>query len=265
MYIVKKKRFSQVFLKDKDLSRRIVELFQINKEDNIIEVGPGSGSITDYILKKNFRKSLTAIEIDKELVHLLKKKYALSKSIDICQGDFLDYDLRNFYNGKLITLVGNIPYNISSKILVHIIKFKKILKTVFFMLQEELAEKIVSPPGSKKYCRLSVLMQYHFHCRSHLIVPSQAFHPKPKINSKIISLTPRKEIIHHLNDYVLFKEVIKKSFSQRRKKIYNNLKVILNIKNNNVVFPINMNLRAESLSVKEFIILSNFIKDFNNE
>ena len=78
-------------------------------------------------------------------------------------------------------------------------------------------------------------------------------------------MTPRKEIIHHLNDYVLFKEVIKKSFSQRRKKIYNNLKVILNIKNNDVVFPINMNLRAESLSVKEFIILSNFIKDFSNE
>ena len=247
-----RKRFSQNFLEDQIIIDKIVNLINPQKDDFIIEIGPGKGALTIPILK--YVKNFNAIEIDRELVRLLKEKIKNEEFV-VYENDALKFDYSKFKN-KNIRLIGNLPYNISTPLLFHLLSYKKIIKNMFFMLQKEVVERICAKPNSKKYGRLSVILQYYCDVESMLIIKPDAFNPSPKVDSAIIKITPLSNTKYDLYSNESFKIIVREAFSQRRKTIRNALKIFLN-KNDISELGIDGNLRAENLQIKDFVTLSN--------
>ena len=225
--IFAKKSLGQNFLTDKNIIRKIVNLAKIESK-NVIEIGPGRGALTDEILKRN-PKSIKLIEKDNQLCNFLEEKYSNNKIIKILNKDILKINLENIVENKSVVL-GNLPYNISSQILVKIIKFKKWppkLNDIVFMFQKELGEKIISKFPSSKYGRLSILTHYRLNIINKFLISPNCFFPKPKINSMIIHFCPKlnkKYIIKDINNLEKITNIL---FSNKRKMVNKNIKKIL--------------------------------------
>ena len=251
-----KKRLGQNFLVDNHIIEKIIIASQIKSKDNIIEIGPGLGALTRHLTEIN--DSLRVIEIDTSIISHLQKACPKLKHENIICKNFLNVDLKNFYSNQKIKILGNLPYNVASLILIHLIKFKKIISEIYVMLQKEVAERIISKPDSKIYGRLSVILQYHFGCTSLFSVTSDSFKPKPKVESQVIKLVPYKVLPFKTNNYPLFLKIVKETFGQRRKQIRNTLKKF-NFKNKNI--PIDLTCRPENLSIQDFVLLTNYMSD----
>lgn len=237
-----KKSLGQNFLIDKNIIKKIIDLVQINNK-NIIEIGPGEGALTNEIIKKN-PKSLILIEKDTELVKKLKVKYSSFKFIKIHNADILKFDLEKIIL-KDSSIFGNLPYNISSQILVKILKFEKWppnFCNLVFMFQKELGEKIIGKYQTKNYGRLSILSNYRLNIVKKFFVSPNCFFPKPKITSIVISFNPKDLFIYNIKKINNLEKVTNILFSNKRKMINKNIKKILNIKNINKL----SNLRLES-------------------
>jgi len=250
-----KKHLGQHFLIDQNIAKKIVESLTFKKEDKIscIEIGPGKGVLTQYLLQKK-EYNLTAIEYDYEAVDYLKYNIPSIKN-HIVQIDFLKYDIaQNFAHP--IVMIGNLPYNISAPIFFKIIDNKDIVEQAVFMIQKEVAERIASKHGTKKYGILSVLLQSYFDIEYLFTVNENVFDPPPKIKSAVIRLTRKKEN-YEIADYKEFKKLVKQIFGQRRKMIRNTLKTNYDAENINNISPEVLNKRPEQLSVLELIELSN--------
>ena len=247
MKIKAKKSLGQNFLIDKNIIKSIVNVGDVKKNNVILEVGPGTGNLTEYILKKNPKK-IFVIEKDSNLVNLLNGKF--SDKINILNKDVLKFDLNNISKEKII-IFGNLPYNISTKILTQWIttpeKFK-CYKKLILMFQKEVADRILAKTNSKNYGRLSIISNWRLNIKKEFNISPQCFFPKPKVDSTLLSFVPKKEFYYIKNPENLEK-ITRIFFNQRRKMIKNPLKQIF--KNPEKValnFKLNVNLRPQNLS-----------------
>ena len=242
-----KKSLGQNFLIDFNIVKKIVNLVNI-KSKNIIEIGPGKGALTDEIIKKN-PKSLLLIEKDDNLYKELNIKFSSQKKIKIFNSDILKFDLEKKIKKNSI-IFGNLPYNISSQILVKILRFKKWppnLTDMIFMFQKELAEKIIAKYPSSDYGRLSILSSYRINIVKKFLVSPNCFFPKPKINSMIIHLRPKKEKIFKIKEVTNLEKITNILFSNKRKMINKNIKKILSKKNIESIDGLKLHLRPANL------------------
>jgi len=247
MKIKAKKSLGQNFLIDKNIIKSIVNVGDVKKNNVILEVGPGTGNLTEYILKKNPKK-IFVIEKDSNLVNLLNGKF--SDKINILNKDILKFDLNNISKEKII-IFGNLPYNISTKILTQWIttpeKFK-CYKKLILMFQKEVADRILAKTNSRNYGRLSIISNWRLNIKKEFNISPQCFFPKPKVDSTLLSFVPKKEFYYIKNPENLEK-ITRIFFNQRRKMIKNPLKQIFkNPEKVAVNFKLNLNLRPQNLS-----------------
>ena len=247
MKIKAKKSLGQNFLIDKNIIKSIVDVGDVKKNNVILEVGPGTGNLTEYILKKNPKK-IFVIEKDSNLVNLLNGKF--SDKINILNKDILKFDLNNISKEKII-IFGNLPYNISTKILTQWIttpeKFK-CYKKLILMFQKEVADRILAKTNSRNYGRLSIISNWRLNIKKEFNISPQCFFPKPKVDSTLLSFVPKKEFYYIKNPENLEK-ITRIFFNQRRKMIKNPLRQIFkNPEKVAVNFKLNVNLRPQNLS-----------------
>ncbi|WP_185869781.1 16S rRNA (adenine(1518)-N(6)/adenine(1519)-N(6))-dimethyltransferase RsmA [Blattabacterium cuenoti] len=248
-YIFRKK-LDQYFLKDKNIAKKIVNNLSFKNYDTVVEVGPGLGILTQYLINNN----VFLIEIDKKLIFFLKQNFPKYKN-QIIHKDFLKWNpeeiqLKNF------AIIGNFPYSISSKILFHILKYSHYIPECIGMFQKEVVKKIMSKKGEKTYGILSVLIQTFYDIKYLFKVKKNVFYPIPNVQSSVISLKRKKNDIL-FNKNLLF-QCVKTAFNQRRKKLKNSLQ-LFDYVNNFYEIPF-LNKRAEELSVKEFLQLTKEIE-----
>ena len=184
-----KKNLGQNFLKNKYTINKIIEILDLKDNECIIEVGPGQGALTEFLVRKT--KNYIGVEKDKNLCDLLKEKFT---NINIINEDILEFDLNNLFNKK-IRIIGNIPYNISTKLLLKCIENRNKIKRIDFMMQKEFVDRIISEHGNKSYGRLSVLIQLFFDVEKYVDISPRDFYPEPKIYSSFVSLKPINNII----------------------------------------------------------------------
>ena len=240
-----RKRFGQNFLVDQQIINQIVSTISPKKNDHIIEIGPGKGALTFPLI--DYLESIHVIEIDRDLIALLQKKNNLK--ITIHESDALVFNFDQFK--QKVRIVGNLPYNISSPLLFHLLNYRDNIIDMTFMLQKEVVDRIVAPPGSKVYGRISVIMQTFFDTELMFVVPKESFDPQPKIESAILYLkTKSKPLVQNSKP---LEEIVKIAFSQRRKTLKNCLKSVLNQSQTDI----DLSQRAEMLSVENFVTLMN--------
>lgn len=253
-----KKNLGQHFLKDQNIAKQIVDSLQDKSLKKVLEVGPGMGVLTQYLLQDKTIETY-AVEIDRESVEYLNNHYPEMKE-RIFSNDFLRMNLHDYFN-EPFALIGNFPYNISSQIFFKVLEYKDQIPEVVGMLQKEVAERLASPPGSKVYGILSVFLQAYYNIEYLFTVHEDVFSPPPKVKSGVIRVT-RNDVKHLDCDEKLFKSVVKMAFNQRRKTMRNSLKPMINTTDLKVN-PI-FDKRPEQLGVAEFVKLVQLIGDPNN-
>ncbi len=247
-----KKSLGQHFLIDEDVCARIAGVLTGEGYDKILEVGPGMGVLTKHLIKQD--KQIHLVELDRDSVAYLRVHYP-DLSPDLIEGDFLELDLDAHFKDQF-ALIGNYPYNISSQILFKMVENRHLIPEGGGMFQKEVAKRVASEPGSKVYGVISVLIQAYYDVEYCFTVPPEVFNPPPKVDSGVIRLR-RKENYHLDCDERLFKTVVKTAFSQRRKTLSNALKPL--IRDPELKAKEIMRLRAERLSVDDFVQLTNWI------
>ena len=249
-----KKSLGQHFLTDHNIARKITNSIDFNTSDHYVEIGPGTGILTAYLYEKAGHH-LWLVEYDKACVGYLKEHYP-ALSGNIIQEDILKLDFRKYFQGSL-SLIGNLPYNISSEIFFRIYDHRHAIKESVFMIQKEVAERIKSGPGNKNYGILSVLLQTFFNIEYLFTVNEQVFYPRPRVKSAVIRL--QRNETHELDcDEGMYVRIIKKAFNQRRKTIRNSLKEILtrhHVQTSDEIF----NKRPEQLSTQDFSRLTRLL------
>ncbi|MGB1799709.1 MAG: 16S rRNA (adenine(1518)-N(6)/adenine(1519)-N(6))-dimethyltransferase RsmA [Gammaproteobacteria bacterium] len=247
-----RKRFGQNFLHDPAIIQRIVDSINPQKSDHVIEIGPGKGAITEQLLLR--LEQLNVIEIDRDLIQLLTTSYE-NKNLTIHEADALKFDFSQFIQTDL-RIVGNLPYNISTPLLFHLLSYKHCIKDMLFMLQKEVVDRICAKPGSKQYGRLSIMLQLYCDVESLFTIKPGAFSPAPKVDSAIVKLIPLNNPRYDIDDHDTFALVVKESFSQRRKTLRNNLKKYLSDSEIQQA-GIAPEIRAENLEISDFAKLAN--------
>ena len=255
MSVKAKKHLGQHFLTDENIAKKIANSLQFSGYDKVLEVGPGMGVLTKYLLEKE-TKTFVA-EIDTESIAYLKEHYPQLKENHFV-GDFLKTDFSKIFPNEQVPVIGNFPYNISSQILFHIIENYQQIPEMAGMFQKEVAERTAAVPKTKDYGILSVMVQAYYDVKYLFTVHENVFNPPPKVKSGVISLlrNPKEGLA---GNETLFKNIVKAGFNQRRKKLSNALKVL------NIPEELSghnfLNLRAEELSVQDFISFTNEWKE----
>ncbi|MDO4880807.1 MAG: 16S rRNA (adenine(1518)-N(6)/adenine(1519)-N(6))-dimethyltransferase RsmA [Capnocytophaga sp.] len=249
-----KKHLGQHFLTDLNIAKRIADTLSLTNYNKILEIGPGMGVLTQFLLQKNTETFV--IEIDKESVAYLQTHFPALEN-HIVSADFLKYDIVSFFNKEPFAIIGNFPYNISSQIIFKLLEIREFIPEFSGMFQKEVAERICEKPGSKTYGILSVLTQAFYETEYLFSVSESVFNPPPKVKSGVLRLK-RKANFSLPCDEKLFFSVVKNAFGQRRKTLRNSLKSFLLDKEelkNNPIFE----KRPEQLSVEEFIEITQMI------
>jgi len=247
-----KRHLGQHFLKDMDVARRIAESLTLDGRTSVLEIGPGMGVLTQFLLQ-NPLIDLTTVELDGESVVYLHQHYP---DLKVIEADFLKMDLKSYFTDKFC-IIGNFPYNISSQIFFKMLENKDSIPCLAGMIQKEVAERIAAPAGSKTYGILSVLMQAYYTIEYLFTVHENVFDPPPKVKSAVIRFT-RNEVSRIDCNEQLFKTVVKTAFNQRRKTLRNSLKSMVEKDNPMFADPL-FDLRPERLDVPAFIDLTNRI------
>ena len=251
-----KKSLGQNFLIDENIPRKTVNLLDIDPNDEFLEIGPGYGSLTKYILEKT--SNLTCVEIDSKIAEKIVTDYP---SLKIINGDILNISLSKVSdNQKKIRIVGNIPYNITSQIIFHVIDQRDFVKDLTIMIQLEVAQRIIANPKTKAYGILSVITQAYSKPTLLFKIPPTCFFPKPRVESGIIHFDFSKTHNAQIKNHTIFRKLVRTTFAKRRKILSNSIK---DLSENFDYKTINFNFakRAEELSVEEFIELSNMISE----
>ena len=255
MSVKAKKHLGQHFLTDENIAKKIANSLQFSGYDKVLEVGPGMGVLTKYLLEKETETFVA--EIDTESIAYLKEHYPQLKENHFV-GDFLKTDFSKIFPNEQVAVIGNFPYNISSQILFHIIENYQQIPEMAGMFQKEVAERTAAVPRTKDYGILSVMVQAYYDVKYLFTVHENVFNPPPKVKSGVISLlrNPKEGLA---GNETLFKNIVKAGFNQRRKKLNNALKVL------NIPEELSghnfLNLRAEELSVQDFISFTNEWKE----
>lgn len=257
-----RKRFGQNFLHDQHVIQKIIYAINPTAEQTLVEIGPGQGAITIPLL--HIASKLEAIELDRDLIPLLQRKIQEKTQgmqqlgeLIIHEADALEFEYCTLAeNGRKLRLIGNLPYNISTPLLFHLLKKTCCIQDMHFMLQKEVVDRIVASPGNKNYGRLSVMIQYHCIAESLFKISKGAFSPPPKVESAFIRLIPHEKPPHEAKDISLLELVTRKAFGQRRKTLRNSLKDLLT-EDQILTLDIDPSLRAETLNIEQYVALSN--------
>jgi 16S rRNA (adenine1518-N6/adenine1519-N6)-dimethyltransferase len=257
-----KKKLGQNFLINKDIIKKIADIGIINKDTNIIEIGPGSGSLTEELLKRN-PKQIFAIEFDKDLSNYLEKIKNNYQNFNYEISDALTFDEKKIFKKNSI-IFGNLPYNISLKLLIKWIysdPWPPFYDQMILMFQKEVAERIVATSNNKKYGRISILTDARLDVKFHFNISKKEFNPEPKVDSSVLSFTPKKNTNFKLKDLNILSDLTKIIFNTKRKMISKTLKKILNEKELKIIDFNNIkNLRPENLDFSFYYKLVDLIK-----
>jgi 16S rRNA (adenine1518-N6/adenine1519-N6)-dimethyltransferase len=248
-----RKRFGQHFLHDNNVIDRIVRVIDPREGDRLVEIGPGQGALTIPLLEKC--RHLSAIELDRNLIPLLKQKSAKSGVLELVNADILKFDLDCLSGTGPFRIVGNLPYNISTPLMFHLLNSISLIQDMHFMVQKEVALRIVAAAGKRDYGRLSVMIQYHCQCQYLFDVAPGSFTPPPRVDSAVIRMTAHPEPVANTGNFQLFSEIVKTAFGQRRKTIANSLKSIVTVETFDNC-RIDSRLRAENLSLQDYASLT---------
>jgi 16S rRNA (adenine1518-N6/adenine1519-N6)-dimethyltransferase len=248
---IPRKRFGQNFLTDQNVLSEIIRVIAPTAADIMVEIGPGQGAMTALLLAQLSR--LQVVELDRDLVALLQKKFSSDKLI-IHSGDALQFDFSALQptQGKL-RIVGNLPYNISSPLLFHLAQYAQQVEDQHFMLQKEVVQRMVAPPGGKDYGRLSVMLQWRYQMEMLFIVPPSAFDPPPKVDSAIVRMRPIESPL--ACEQARLEQVVTQAFSQRRKVIRNSLGGLFT-EQQLITAGIDPQARPETISLEQYVALT---------
>ncbi|MBI2995985.1 MAG: ribosomal RNA small subunit methyltransferase A [Candidatus Melainabacteria bacterium] len=263
-----KKRFGQHLLTDKNFLNKIINSIDLNSNDTVLEIGAGTGLLTCLLAKKV--KKVYAVELERDILKKLKENVKSNKNIEVVKNDFLELELSAFSSQlSALNIVGNIPYNITSKILLKVFgeidapaKHLQYIDKVYLMLQLEVAKRIISKPNTKLYSPLTILVQYFTSPEILFKAPASVFYPRPKVDSAFVSFNVKKKL-QVVKNPTLLKNIIRTSFQQRRKKVINALNKLIGnkellIKTFNEL-QLDSNLRAENLTFEQYLNISNNI------
>lgn len=252
---IPRKRFGQNFLSDQGVVQQIVAALAPRSNEHLVEIGPGQGALTLPVMK--LTRHLEAIELDRDLIPQLQDRVGHLGELTIHSADALEFDFASIKkDDRQLRVFGNLPYNISTPLIFHLLSYAAIISDMLFMLQKEVVERLAAQPNDEHYGRLSVMVQYH--CQADMLfdVPPTAFFPQPQVTSSIIKLTPYKVLPFVAKDYDVFAALVKQAFSMRRKTLRNSLKhMVSDDVWRQVAFEPSM--RPESLGVEQFVTLAN--------
>ena len=249
-----KKRFGQNFLHDASVIQRIVDVIDPQADDHMVEIGPGQAALTIPLLR--LVGEMDAIEVDRDLIPIVERTCSPVGKVNLTNADALKFDFSTLRNEERpLRLVGNLPYNISTPILFHVLESRAAIKDMHFMLQKEVVDRMAAGPGSKTYGRLSVMLQAYCDVTHLFDIGPGAFEPPPKVDSSIVRLVPKPDEQIVITHHAAFAKIVKQCFEQRRKTLRNNLKGILEGEAIEAL-GINPSARAETLSVEDFQALA---------
>ncbi|CAJ0991208.1 16S rRNA (adenine(1518)-N(6)/adenine(1519)-N(6))-dimethyltransferase RsmA [Pantoea sp. Nvir] len=259
-----RKRFGQNFLKDNNVIENIVTAIHAQCSEELVEIGPGLGALTEPI--SQYLDTLTVIELDRDLATRLQKHPFLSAKLTIYQQDAMtfDFSLLAQQKGQRLRVFGNLPYNIATPLMFHLFSYTSSVKDMHFMLQKEVANRLIAKPGSKAYGRLSVMAQYYCRVIPVLEVPSYAFTPPPKVESVVVRLVPFVELPYPVIDTYILSNITIEAFSKRRKTLRNSLGHLFSLDTLDVL-GIDARLRAENVTVAQYCQLANWLKMHQNK
>lgn len=259
-----RKRFGQNFLVSPGIIHKIVDAVAPHAGDTVVEIGPGLGALTAPLLERI--DHLYVVEIDRDLIARLQQRYPPER-LSIHQGDALEFDFGSLKGAGPLKIVGNLPYNISSPLLFHMVPFAPQVYAMHFMLQKEVVDRMVAAPGSKDFGRLSVMLQYHYHMERLFIVPPDAFNPAPNVDSAIVRMIPvdyaKVGAGETAADQALFAKVVTAAFSQRRKMLRNTLREFIG-EADLAALGITPTARAEDIAVADYVRLANALTNLGH-
>lgn len=252
-----RKRFGQNFLHDEGIIESIIEVISPDMGQHLVEIGPGRGALTGPLLSRC--DQLDVIELDRDLVPLLQKKLASHGHLRIHEADALKFDYRQLQQqGEKLRVIGNLPYNITTPLLFHLVEQSDCIEDMCFMLQREVVERICAAPGTKQYGRLSIMLQHQCYVEQMFIVPPEAFDPPPKVESAIIYLQPLAEMKGGEVDLTKLNQIVTAAFSQRRKTIANTLKKMASLTDLEQV-GVMPEQRPETVTVEQYVSLTRWL------
>ena len=249
-----RKRFGQNFLHDAGVIHRILRAIHAKAGQHLLEIGPGQGALTEGLIGSGAK--LDVIELDQDLVPLLKLRFGINPQFTLHQGDALKFDFASIGSpSDKLRVVGNLPYNISTPLIFHLLEHAQLIRDMHFMLQKEVVERLAAEPGGGDWGRLSIMVQYH--CRvEHLFnVGPGAFNPPPKVDSAIVRLVPHEVLPHPAKDHRLLERVVREAFNMRRKTLRNTLKQLLPAEAIEAA-GVDGGLRPEQLDLAAFVRLA---------
>ena len=249
-----RKRFGQNFLHDAGIIQRIVQAVSPQPGQRIVEIGPGQGAITLPLLDACGK--LEVVELDRDLIQPLADRAAGHGELIIHQQDVLKFDFAALAGEDRLRVVGNLPYNISTPLLFHLIRQAPVIEDMHFMLQKEVVERLSAAPGNGDYGRLSVMIQYHCKVDPLFRVKSGAFTPAPKVDSAVVRLTPWRQPPAALDRYTDLSRLVREAFSQRRKTLRNTLKPLLSVEHIEAA-GVDPRARPETITLKQYVALAN--------
>ena len=259
-----RRRFGQNFLVSPGIIRKIVDAVAPRAGDTVVEIGPGLGALTEPLLERI--DQLHVVEIDRDLIARLRQRFPPER-LNIHEGDALEFDFGALKTAGPLKIVGNLPYNISSPLLFHLVPFAPQVYDMHFMLQKEVVDRMVATPGSKDFGRLSVMLQYRYHMERLFIVPPGAFNPAPTVDSAIVRMIPvdfsKVGADATAKEPLLFAKVVTAAFSQRRKMLRNTLRDFIS-EAALATLGITPTARAEDIAVADYVRLANTLADLGH-
>lgn len=259
------KRLGQSFLEDINIINKIISISNIQEDDTVVEIGAGVGIMTELIAEKV--RKVIALDIDPRMVGILRERLAGYHQVDVIKGDVLQYDFSSVgYEllSRKTKVIGNIPYNISSQILFHLLAYRQHISSMILMFQKELADRLIASPGTKEYGIPTVLVSMYTECFREMVIPRSCFYPEPKVTSAVMKIIIREKPLMDLNDHDFFVKIVKIAFSKRRKTLLNNLRSspLLGYSEREVVTALKKSgidgvRRGETLTAEELGKLSN--------
>lgn len=250
-----RKRFGQHFLTDPGVIDAIIRAVHPTEDDVIVEIGPGQGAITDALARN--AGHLHAIELDRDLVVRLRRKYADNPRVTVHEADALEFDFTKL--GKGIRIVGNLPYNISTPLLFHLLRYREHILDMHFMLQKEVVDRMAAEPGSKAYGRLGIMLGCYLHIESLFDVDRASFDPPPEVTSAVVRLDPLSPGTFDIEDQAGLSTLVATAFMQRRKTLRNALKKEVAASDFEAI-GIDASLRPEQIPIADYVRLSNHLR-----
>lgn len=254
-----KKRFGQNFLHDESVISNIIDAINPEPGENLVEIGPGLGALTEPVIERAGK--LSVVELDRDLAHRLRHHPFLAPHLTIHETDALKFDFAQLATAERpLRIFGNLPYNISTPLIFHLLSFKDKVQDMHFMLQKEVVQRMAAGENSKTYGRLSIMTQYQCQVIPVMEIGPEAFKPAPKVDSAIVRLIPHAHIKNPVKDIKALNTVCLTGFNQRRKTIRNSFKKLLSVEQLESL-NIDPTLRPENLNIDQYISMANFIVD----